>query len=196
MASLHVLVIDDDEDVLNAIVQDCSDAGFDFATAGSLATGKAALLSGGPFAAVILDLQLGDGDGADLLPFIGGTTKTIILSGRLNAGRTIALTDRCDLILPKPFDTSDIIAVLWRVTQGSQLENVVNGFAESVGLRPCEARILLLAVEGFPDEAMAIVCRTTENSIRIYWERIRKQTNCRSRNAVLAALLRYALDHR
>src|SRR5688572_5776910 len=60
-----------------------------------------------PFHHVFLDLRLPDGDGADLLPRIQNLDPkpaVAVITGLLDAQRTLDLRGRCAIAIPKPAD--------------------------------------------------------------------------------------------
>ena len=198
MSIPRVLAVDDDTAILRAMSRVLGGVGFDVTTANSFAAGKALLNNGKKFDVVFLDLDLGDGWGADLLQFITGKPRpaAIVLSGQLDAEKSLELADSCDLVLAKPFTGDTLIRAVWRSIHTGRIAASVAAFCRTNGLSPREEQVVLATVEGLSnDETAARLC-CTENTLRTHWQRIRNKTQCDTRTAVLAMLLQHALDKR
>ncbi len=81
---MTLLLVDDSEGNRLSLGFMLEDEGFVVDTAASFAEGKALIESGGPYAVVLLDQQLGDGLGQDLVPLVRARhpdAKVAMMSG-------------------------------------------------------------------------------------------------------------------
>jgi two-component system NtrC family response regulator len=150
-----------------------------------------------PFEYVFLDLHLPDGDGADLLPRIDELEpkpSVAVITGMLDAGRTLALRNRCAIAIPKPADGDvlrGILAVLERDRRGG---SAVREFAVLHRLSNQETRLLDAAVQELTNEQAAEVLGCAHSTVRSYWSRIFDKIGCHSERDVVARLLRFAQE--
>ncbi len=96
-----VLVVDDDESLRMLCRINLELDGYRVLEAGSLADARAALTAGG-IDAVLLDLHLADGDGRELLAWLGPDRPPVALfTGSEKIGPE--LQQAAEAVLPKPF---------------------------------------------------------------------------------------------
>jgi len=123
--SAHLLIIDDDTRLISMVGDYLRDAGFDVATAGSLAQGRQQLQSTS-FDALVLDLMLPDGDGLDLCRELRSHARTrqlplLMLTARGEPlDRIVGLELGADDYLPKPFEPRELLARLKALLRRSQ----------------------------------------------------------------------------
>jgi len=150
-----------------------------------------------PYDHVFLDLRLPDGDGADLLPRIHELEpkpSVAVITGLLDAQRTLDLRNRCAIAIPKPADADvlrGILAILERDRRGG---SAVREFASIYRLSNQETRLLEAAVQELTNEQAAEVLGCAHSTVRSYWSRIFEKIGCHSERDVVARLLRYAQE--
>jgi DNA-binding NarL/FixJ family response regulator len=150
-----------------------------------------------PFDHVFLDLRLPDGDGADLLSRLGELEPrpaVAVITGLLDAQRTLELRHRCAIAIPKPADADvlrGILAVLERDRRGG---SAVREFAAKYRLSNQETKLLDAAVQELTNEQAAQVLGCAHSTVRSYWSRIFEKIGCHSERDVVARLLRYAQE--
>ena len=119
---LRMLIVDDHDmsrSLLHAIIDRSRHArlaGAAMTDADSLARARTAI-AGGPFDVVLLDVQLPDGSGLDLLPDLATAPypRPIVIAltgGVLPHQRAAALDAGCDGFLDKPFLAEDLVNLL------------------------------------------------------------------------------------
>ena len=146
---------------------------------------------------VFLDLSLPDGDGANLLPRIrelDPRPSVAVITGLLDAQRTLELRGRCAIAIPKPADGDvlrGILAVLERDRRGG---SAVLEFAAMYRLSNQETRLLDAAVQELTNEQAAEVLGCAHSTVRSYWSRIFEKIGCHSERDVVSRLLRYAQE--
>jgi DNA-binding response OmpR family regulator len=115
-----ILVVDDEEEFLNTYRRLFERLGFRVVAAASCAAARAALALE-PFALMIADLRLPDGDGLDIVRGARATarpTPTIVVSGfASNAARTAALEAGATEVFAKPFQAAALAARVRQLTQ-------------------------------------------------------------------------------
>ncbi len=197
MAVARILAVDDHVPITSVISRSLGRFGFDVTAANTFADAKTVLTGKRRFDAVFLDLNLGDGRGEDLIPFIDGEPRpaTIVLSGELDADRVMHLSDQCDLILPKPFNADTLVHAVWRTTQNGRLAQVVATYSQAHKLTNQEQQVGFAAAEGLSAEETSDRLGCCPNTLRTHWQRIREKTGCATKTAVLAALLHHVLGH-
>lgn len=115
-----ILVVDDEVEFLNTYRRLFERQGFRVVVAASCAAALAALAFE-PFALVIADLRLSDGDGLDIVRGARATrqpTPAIVVSGfASNAARTAALEAGATEVFAKPFHAAALAARVRQLTQ-------------------------------------------------------------------------------
>jgi DNA-binding response OmpR family regulator len=115
-----ILVVDDEEEFLNTYRRLLGRQGFRVVTAASCAAARAALALE-PFALVIADLRLPDGDGLDIVRGARATrrpTPAIVVSGFASrAARDAALQAGAAEVFAKPFQAAALAARVRELTQ-------------------------------------------------------------------------------
>jgi two-component system, OmpR family, KDP operon response regulator KdpE len=119
--SIRILLVEDDRELRATLREALAVEGFEVLTAASLSEGLALVAHAGgadrprdaPFALVLLDLGLPDGDGETLLAQLRRrhTLPTIVISAREAEGQKIRLLDAgADDYLVKPFGIGELLA--------------------------------------------------------------------------------------
>jgi len=150
-----------------------------------------------PYDHVFLDLRLPDGDGADLLPRLRELEprpSIAVITGLLDAQRTLELRGRCAIAIPKPADGDvlrGILAILERDRRGG---SAVLEFAAMYRLSNQETRLLDAAVQELTNEQAAEVLGCAHSTVRSYWSRIFEKIGCHSERDVVSRLLRFAQE--
>ena len=146
---------------------------------------------------VFLDLCLPDGDGARLLTRIRELEprpSVAVITGLLDAQRTLELRHRCAIAIPKPAGADvlrGILAILERDRRGG---SAVREFAAMYRLSNQETKLLDAAVQELTNEQAAQVLGCAHSTVRSYWSRIFEKIGCHSERDVVARLLRYAQE--
>lgn len=152
LAVLKCLVVEDDEDSAHALAQLLSTQGLGSETAGSLADAREKLGTGS-FDLVLLDVQLPDGTGTDLLAELEAKgTDVVMISGQSTLDHAIAALRKGALdFLPKPLDMARLSAILVNLRRRSKLsQNVLElreklrklgRFGDMIGQSPQMQRI-------------------------------------------------------
>lgn len=123
-AKPSVLVVDDDllaRETLVALLRDDHDV----TEVGSCAAARSALKSW-PFDVVILDYELPDGNGGDLLAELDADSPAsiaILVTGHGNDPTVLAFRNRGDLVLAKPFDPSVLLSYVREAVQLSKMRD-------------------------------------------------------------------------
>ena len=158
MTGVRVLVVDDDDEMRDAICDVLTRYGFEPAPA---ATCAEALEQGAAVELVILDLGLPDGDGLSVCAALAPTTPIIVVSARgSETDRVAALEVGADDYLSKPFSPRELVArcrsVLRRSTATSRtvragdLQVDIERYDVRIGGQPVELttkeRELLVAI--------------------------------------------------
>ena len=112
---VHILLVEDDAELAEAVCAYLRAKAFTVDVAHSLAQARAALPLA-RYAAVLLDLHLGDGDGLALLPALQGQVErpiVIVLTARDQVSDRIRGLDAgADDYLVKPYDPAELLARL------------------------------------------------------------------------------------
>ncbi|MDA7414866.1 response regulator transcription factor [Xenophilus arseniciresistens] len=112
---MRILLVEDDNALAAAVCSYLRAKAFVVDTAASLAEARAAL-AGAQYAAVLLDLHLGDGDGLSLLPALRRLAErpiVIVLTARDQVSDRIRGLDAgADDYLVKPYDPAELLARL------------------------------------------------------------------------------------
>lgn len=114
MPGQQVLIVEDDEEIADAIARTLRREGYEPAIAGTVAQANARL-DGGPWDAVLLDLGLPDGDGLAIARRLRDTAATpvLVVTARDEVPSRVAGLDAgADDYLVKPFDRSELLARL------------------------------------------------------------------------------------
>jgi DNA-binding response OmpR family regulator len=125
----RLLLIDDDARLSTMVADYLGNAGFDIATAATLAAGRTAL-AGEAFDALVLDLMLPDGDGLDLCRELRGNPRTralplLMLTARGEPmDRIVGLELGADDYLGKPFEPRELLARVKALLRRAAPQNV------------------------------------------------------------------------
>jgi two-component system, OmpR family, response regulator QseB len=117
---MHVLLVEDDTDLADALADALRAAGHTVRHVGSAGTGFE-LASGNGFDALVLDLGLPDGDGMDLVRRLresGCALPLIVITARLSLDdRIVGIDSGADDYLVKPFASAELVARLRAVAR-------------------------------------------------------------------------------
>lgn len=113
----QALVVDDEHDLAVTCSRLLSRTGWRVITVGSRDAALAALAAGSPLALAIVDRQLPDGDGLDVVRAVRTLgTPVIVVSGYTSrANRRQALAGGASAFLGKPFSVDDFLAIVGEV---------------------------------------------------------------------------------
>jgi len=146
----HVLIVDDDEEILALVVRYFGNQGFRVSTASHGAQMREALQGGDAIDVVLLDLGLPQEDGLELTRWLrqhwGGAV--IIITGRgESVDRVVGLELGADDYVTKPFDLRELLArvrSVLRRTAPPPERQVANAAIEFAGFRlDAQARVLV-----------------------------------------------------
>jgi DNA-binding NarL/FixJ family response regulator len=145
---------------------------------------------------VFLDLQLPDGNGADLLDRVNALEPrpgVAVISGYIDAHQALAIHGRCAIAVPKPADREVLLGVLAILDEARSGGSLIESFASEYQLSPQETRLLLAAAREASNEEAADELGCTNATVRSYWRRIFEKTGRGSAREVITHLLRFAL---
>ena len=112
----RILVVEDERHLATGLKLNLEFEGFDVDIAGTARAARRALGEGTPYAAIVLDISLPDGDGFELCKSLrqaGDYTPVIMLTARSSAtDRVTGLESGADDYLPKPFELDELLARL------------------------------------------------------------------------------------
>ena len=138
--SNHILVIEDEPDILKNLEYNLSREGFKVSSASSLSDAEKKLQNNNDFSLLLLDLMLPDGSGLDLCKKIKGNPETesipiIILTAKDDeVDRVVGFELGADDYVTKPFSVRELIlrvkAVLKRGSKKSDVVEVERQFGE------------------------------------------------------------------
>ncbi|MGZ3694722.1 MAG: response regulator [Bdellovibrionota bacterium] len=112
----HILVVEDDVDVCNAILDSLHRHGYK--PIGVTSSREAILkLKNQQYAAILLDMRLEKGSGEELIEFIrkrkdsvNKSTPILVVSGHLDKPLVLKIASEIQGAIVKPFDNKDLIA--------------------------------------------------------------------------------------
>lgn len=145
------------------------------------------------FDAVLIDLQLPDGDGAELLPLcrrLDPRPVCLVLSGNLDAARILQLGSQRTLAIPKSLVDASLKTTLEDLIAKRAYFASLKPFADLYDLSPVQREVLRLTVEGKTAKEVAAVLQLSVRTVETHWDRIFEKTGVRSKLQLLAALLR------
>jgi len=145
------------------------------------------------FAAVLIDLQLPDGDGSELIPLcrkLEPRPVTLVLSGNLDAARILELGTQRTLAIPKGLVDQSLRRTLEDLIEKRAYFASLQPFADLFDLSPVQREVLRLTVEGKTAKEVAAVLKVSVRTVETHWDRIFEKTGVRSKLQLLATLLR------
>jgi len=153
------MVVDDDRNIQELLVTLLESDGYDVSVAGDCAAVQGALGGSQP-EVVLLDLQLPDGHGLDLLPALKKVwpdTEVIVLTGVATFDAAVEATKRGAFhFQSKPFDAKSLLVLIRRALEHKQLND------EAKSLREALFTMTGGAAPVFQSAAMKAVVRTAE----------------------------------
>jgi DNA-binding NarL/FixJ family response regulator len=196
----HVLIVEDNNAVARSFARILRTAGYCVDVADSLASARhhlaMACREGRSYRAVLLDLGLPDGDGADLLSLLEALgIRVIVVTANYDSIRALQLHSRCDLVLPKPVSEDELLAALRRV-EATPTGDTMLEYCNASLLSRTEGRFLHLVAHGLSNADAALVLGCSESTTHTLWKRIRQKTGCNTNREVLASLLRFVRARR
>ncbi|HEX3301872.1 MAG TPA: response regulator transcription factor [Thermomicrobiales bacterium] len=184
------------------------------AEAGSLAEARAHLQAGISPDAVILDLNLPDGDGTDLirdLRRVNPLANTLILSGVVDVrSRARAVAAGAGAVFPKTTEIEELIDAIRRMRQGEVLISPAEAlelvrYAEQVGredrivavgvaeLTPREREILRALADGLSDKEIAERLYIGDKTVRNHVTSMLSKLGAESRLQALVIAIRHGV---
>lgn len=126
--SIHILVLEDEEDFREGLVEILKLEGFSVDCASTITSAKN-LLSKYVFDIIIIDRNLPDGDGLETLKFLPDPNKTgtiVLTCEGQKHDRIAGINANADYYLVKPFPVDELLAIINRIQrrfQGNLAEN-------------------------------------------------------------------------
>ncbi|MQA23408.1 response regulator transcription factor [Rugamonas rivuli] len=149
---MNILLVEDDLELGRALRAVLQDDGYTTIWV-RLAADAQRQLDGGAFAAIVLDLNLPDGDGMALMRGLRGVGKqlpVVLITARDSLGdRLSGFADGADDYLVKPFDMAELLARLRAVLRRAHPEAAGRGLWSRAGLSLDERR-QAVSCDGFP----------------------------------------------
>jgi DNA-binding NarL/FixJ family response regulator len=182
-----ILIVDDDPLSSRAMVRGLRFCGSPIRTAYTLRDAVSDLESSQESAIglVLLDLNLPDGDGADVVPVVrrrAPDAAIVVVSGYLTATRCLRLSELdVDLSLPKPLNERDLRCVVARLCERRVPRH-------SWVLSPREHQVLSCAGRGLARKEAAALLGISIATVATHWKRICEKTGLPSERMVIATL--------
>lgn len=143
--------------------------------------------------AIVLDLRLPDGDGAELMTLLGpqgARPVVLVLSGYLTSQRTVEFMRHDVQCLTKPAAAELIMEALDELLAAARPRDGARALAQENRLSPKESLLLALACDGKTDEEAALALGVAIGTVYSMWARIRKKTGHRGKREILLAAAR------
>lgn len=191
----HILYVEDDRILRQALVRCFPDVRFDIATT----IAEARTRVGRAHSAWVVDERLPDGSGLELVAWAraeGVQAPTLLVTGADDR----ALVNRAQLlgveVAYKPDLHQNVKAFLGRVREGRRAAPAVllaiDALAEANGLSPRERDLLRTMGRGVPRAALGAELGLSENTIKTLVRRILRKTNANALDELLRAILQDA----
>ncbi len=148
---------------------------------------------GDPYAAVLLDLALPDGDGGDLVTECMALVPRpvcMVLSGNLDPTRVVGLGLRGVVPMPKSLVDSSLADAVTTLIEERLAPESSDPIAALTLLSSAQREILRLTIEGKTAKECADALHVGVRTVETHWERIFEKTGTRSKVQLLGALLR------
>jgi len=194
----RVLIIDDDASVARTLalaVKMKSRGRHEALMSTSYEEARARIKSEQALDVILVDLMLPPRRGDELFPFVRlhhPRAGLVLISAELDVEGSRAALEWGVPVFPKP----DLAKVLiWIIeherARADGLAEVADRYAAAHAITGKVALVLRAAVLGLPDQIAAEELSLTLSSYRTYWSRLRDQTDCDTRPAVVAAVFRF-----
>lgn len=187
-APRRVLLVDDDELLRTALAKVLAREGYAVTCAASRAEARRRLDGEERFDHAIVDLELPDGDGGDIVSscaMMWRSPNVIATTERLTAERCVEFMDRC-LILPKPVGIDVLLDLM-----GLAEDDLVSAFAREHSLSARETEVLAMLVEGGPVAGGTTPERATVRAIE---RRIARKLGLSEDGDIFEPFVRWVLD--
>jgi len=131
-----IMVVDDDLNIQELLVTLLESEGYAVVTAGDAATVQGAFLADAQPDVVLLDLQLPDGHGLDLLPVLKKQwpdTEVIVLTGNATFDAAVESTKRGAFHFQnKPFDSKSLLVMVRRALEHKELTEQASSLRQAL----------------------------------------------------------------
>lgn len=191
----RVLIVDDDESLCRTYGRILRRAGFLVEFAGTIAAARE-MLGKLRWDAVLVDIMLPDGSGAELLPEIHhfvSPSQVALVSAYVTADHVIENHREVAAIVPKPMGPDSLVSLVKILTRTDTARLNIESFVAQFHLSRREAELVAIAVEGLDDKLAAVRMKVSHGSIRKFWDRIFKKTGLRSQRDVISGVFRLGL---
>lgn len=194
-----VVIVDDDEDVCDALMTLLQAAGHSARAYTTLGAFRAGLGSGAEPAVVLLDVRLPDGSGIDFLPellTLAPRGAVIMMTGHGDISLAVtAMKAGARDFLEKPFDPQELLGAVERMFDASpDLEAVrrkaeLDAFERFTALTPRERDVLECLVRGASSKEIARQLSLSPRTVETHRAHLMTKTGAKS----LSTLLRLAI---
>ena len=195
---IRILVVDDNKPLARSWKRMLDRRGHRTDVACSLKQARARLSVTPPprYDVVLLDLVLGDGDGAALLPLLeqlDPPPAVGVVSSHYDSARAVELCGRCAAGIPKPV-TGDTLHAFVEAVAGRNDADTLERFCRQHGFSAQETQVLRAAADGHSNAEVATELDCGPGTVASYWRRIFRKTGQRTKRNVVADVLRFALE--
>lgn len=167
-----IVLVEDEVDARASLERGLRRAGFDCASAGTVA--EALAIAGSTFFdAAVVDVMLGDDPrgGLDLLPKLTALPHRppiVVITAYADLGKVKeALNAGAEYLLEKPFSVAELVSVLERVLRNADNpSHFVDRALARAGLTDKELSIARLVLKGLPSEEIARIEGNSDKTIR------------------------------
>jgi DNA-binding NarL/FixJ family response regulator len=191
---ISVLFVEDNQHCATAFRRVLGQYGFDLIIASTLASARKRLAQlGDDIDAVLLDLDLPDGRGEELLPLIETLSRqpgVVIFSDFLDEIKPEATSYRV-VLTPKTIAPASLASILRRSARG-YAQCTIERFGKHFGLTVREMETLDCMACGTSPKETAVTLVCSIQSVYAHLARICEKTSCTTYQEVVAMLFRYS----
>ncbi len=195
------LIVEDDAALARSLARIVGEYG-EVSIAPTVQQARYALTQDRPWAGVVLDLNLPDGFGLDLLTEIraeGTVLPVMVLTGEFNRELVNSAQALRAEYVCKPASPGNLLpfikdAIAQRGLDDARIGSCVDDMARSLALTPREKQLMSLSVQGLSRRELAETLGVAENTVKAQTRSLLKKTGARSLAAVGQDVLRRAAD--
>lgn len=169
----RLLLVEDEEEARCSLVRTLERQGYACLTAATYEEAAAVLARETvPIDAAVVDIVLGDDDrgGLRVLPLIRalpGKPRVVVITAFADVSRVKeALNGGAAFLLEKPFRATDLIEILGRLLDESELGNYVDRALSRARLTDKETEVARLLLKGLTSQEIARLAANSEKTIR------------------------------
>jgi DNA-binding NarL/FixJ family response regulator len=191
--AIHVLVVEDDQSVTDAVTQDFGRNGVAVTVSRTLADARAILRQGStPVNVVVLELRLPDGRGESLLPDIEACPRqpaAIITSASLHELLAEALEYR-PVAVAKPISTAALLRMVKTAAAG-YTRPTIRRFVRRFDLSRRETEVVAILAQGLSAKDISKHLGCSEKTVYAHLARICEKASCRDYHALIGRLFAF-----